>query len=123
VHDSEIRHFVERFAGSLALAEGEDNLAEYLWDYGAAEPAWALEIVDAVLENPCRSAGSLRGSGGENFVRLVLRIYNGPTTNDALRESAMDVFDRLSDEYAHETQGVLDEWDQGRCPPRPHRAW
>jgi hypothetical protein len=111
IHEPDARQFIERFAESRALTEGEDDFAEFLWDYGPDEPVWALEIVEAVLENQHRSAASLWGSGGEDFVRLVLRVYNDATVNDALRERALDAFDRLTDEYAYEAQSVLDEWD------------
>lgn len=112
VHEPEARRFVESFAGSRALADGEDDFAEFLWDYGPDEPAWALRLMETVLDNRRPFARSLRRNGGEDFVRLVLRVYNDPTADAALRETAMDAFDRLTEEYAYEAQNVLDEWDQ-----------
>jgi hypothetical protein len=113
VHEPEVCRFAESFAGSRALADGEDDFAEFLWDNGPDEPAWALGIVEATLQNQHRSAGSPRRSGGKHFVRLVLRVYNHPIADAALRGRALNAFDRLTEEYAYEAQNVLDEWDQG----------
>jgi hypothetical protein len=33
-HRPEVRRFVEEFAASRALADGEDDFAEFLWEHG-----------------------------------------------------------------------------------------
>jgi hypothetical protein len=112
IDDPEIRSFVEDFARSRSLTEGEDEFAEFLWDYGANERAWALKMVETVLDNRHRSTEPWQRGIGEYLVRLVLRVYNKSMTDDSFRKRAMDAFDRLSEEYAQEAQSVLDEWDQ-----------
>ena len=102
---------MECFAASRALTDGEHSFAELLLDYGPDDPRWALRIVETALDNRLPTERSLRRTGGEGFIRLVLRVYNA-TADPALRERAMDAFDRLSVEYAYEAQSVLDEWDQ-----------
>lgn len=112
VQEPETRRFVERFATSRALAASGNDFAEFLWQVGPDEPRWALQMVETVLDNPHVAQRSVHRTGGEELIRLVLRVYNDSTVNDALRERAMNAFDRLTEEYAYEAQSVLDEWDQ-----------
>ena len=111
VHDPEVREFVEQFVASRALADGEDDLAEFLWEYGPDDPPWALSVLEAMLSNS-QARDSIRRTGGEELVRLVLRVYTHPTSDRALRERAMDAFDKLMERYAYEAQRALNEWDQ-----------
>ncbi len=50
--------------------------------------------------------------GGEELVRLVLRLYTDPTADAATKSRAMDAFDKLMERYAYEAQRALDEWDR-----------
>jgi hypothetical protein len=110
VWDPGTRRFVEEFAASHALAEEEDDFAEYLWEYGPDDPLWALSVLEAALDNR-HPAGPIR-RGGEQFVRLVLRIYTDPTADAAIKSRAMDAFDRLMERYAYEARRALEEWDR-----------
>ena len=110
VWDPGTRRFVEEFAASRALAEEPDDFAEYLWEYGPDDPPWALSVLEAALDN-LPPAGSIR-RGGEQFVRLVLRIYTDPTADAAIKSRAMNAFDRLMERYAYEARRALAEWDR-----------
>ncbi|QIN80149.1 hypothetical protein GBA65_18310 [Rubrobacter marinus] len=108
--DPEVRRFVEEFAASRALASEEDDFAEYLWEYGPDDPPWALQVLEAALDNR-HPAGSIR-RGGEQFVRLALRMYTDPTADAGIKSRAMDAFDKLMERYAYEAGRALDEWDR-----------
>ena len=112
VREAGARRFVERFAASRALADGEDDMAEFLWEYGPDDPSWALSVVETILANR-HARDHMRRTGGEHLVRLVLRVYIDPTADAALRERAMDAFDGLMERYAHEARRALEEWDRG----------
>jgi hypothetical protein len=71
---------------------------------------WALSVLEAALDNR-HPAGPIR-RGGEQFVRLVLRLYTDPTTDAAIKSRAMDAFDRLMERYAYEARRALEEWDR-----------
>ena len=92
------------------MAEEVDDFAEYLWEYGADDPPWALSVLEAALDN-LHPAGPIR-RGGEQFVRLVLRIYTDPTADAAIKSRAMNAFDRLMEHYAYEARRALEEWDR-----------
>jgi hypothetical protein len=109
--DPEARRFVEEFAASRALAESEDDFAEYLWEYGPDDPPWALSVLETMLDNQ-HAIEPLRRGGGEELVRLVLRLYTDPTADAATKSRAMDAFDKLMERYAYEVQRALDEWDR-----------
>jgi hypothetical protein len=110
VGDPGTRRFVEEFAASRALAGKEDDFAEYLWEYGPDDSSWALSVLEAALDNR-HSVGPIR-RGGEQFVRLVLRIYTDPTADATIGSRAMDAFDRVMERYAYEAQRALEEWDR-----------
>jgi hypothetical protein len=106
----EVRAFVETFAASRALAGEEDDFAEYLWEYGPDDPPWALGVLEAALDNP-QPTGYIR-RGGEQFVRLALRVYTDPTADADTKNRAMDAFDKLMERYTYEAGRALDEWDR-----------
>lgn len=108
----ELRDFIEAYATSRSLYTGIDKLAKYLWEHGLLDLQWSLSIVDTILNNEYRADASLWISGGEELIRLVLRIYTDPSSDDKMRANAMDLFDRLMERYAGEAQKVLKEWDR-----------
>ena len=109
--DPETRRLVEKFASSHALADGEDDFAEYLWEYGPDDPHWALSVLETMLDNQ-HPVEPLRRRGGEELVRLVLRLYTDPTADAAIKSRAMDAFDRLMERYSYEAQRAIEEWDR-----------
>lgn len=111
IYEVEVRQFVEQFAASRALANGEDDMAEYLREYGADDPIWVLSVLETILVNQ-HARDPVRRTGGEHLVRLVLGVYTSFTADSELRKRAMDVFDGLMERYTFEAQRALDEWDQ-----------
>ena len=111
VYNAEARRLVEEFAASRALAEGEDDFADYLWEYGPNDPHWALSVLGIMLDNR-RPVEPLHRGGGEELVRLVLRLYTDPTADAAIKSRTMDAFDRLMERYSYEAQRALEEWDR-----------
>jgi hypothetical protein len=109
---TELRNFVEAFAESDVSHSGGGSLGRYLREYGPDDPDWALEIIALALRSYEESASQrLPSREGDDFVRLVLQLYTDPTACEALRDSAMDVFDQLMERYAYEADRVLGEWD------------
>ncbi len=123
VHNAEARRFVEEFTSSRAVAEGEDDFAEYLWEYGPDDPHWALSVLEIMLSNR-HPDEPLRRGGGEELVRRVLRLYTDPTADATIKSRAMDAFDRLMERYSYEAQRALEEWDRsdgmGLLAPPPN---
>lgn len=111
-HMFSLRDFLAEFAASRAFQESPHSFDEYLWENGEIDPNWALEMVGVILDNahPVGRHGAWRG--GEELVRLVLRIYTDPTADAARRTHAMDTFDRLMDQFATYAWTALEEWDR-----------
>lgn len=111
-HIVALRPFLEAYAASPALHDGTDRFAEYLWEYGPLDPAWALSVVETVLGNQPGAAVGDGFSGGEELIRLVLRVHNDSIADDRLRARAMDAFDRLMERFTGDAQRALGEWDR-----------
>ena len=92
------------------MAEEVDDFAEYLWEYGPDDPTWALGVLEVALNNPHPTRYIRRG--GEQFVRLALRVYTDPTADTDTKIRAMDAFDKLMERYAYEAGRALEEWDR-----------
>lgn len=106
------REFIQAYAASRSLHVGMRRFAEYLWEHGLLDPSWTLSVIDIILNNEHQAEESPWVTGGEELIRLVLRIYADPTADDTMREQAMNVFDRLMERYAGQAQKVLAEWDR-----------
>ncbi len=111
-HIFTLRPLLEAFASSVSLEKGWHQFSEYLWNHAAIDPEWALRIVDLVLKNPNRPTDFRQFAAGEELIRLVLRVYNDPLSNEERRRSAMDLFDQLMERYAFEANRILSEWDR-----------
>ncbi len=68
--------------------------------------------MEIILNNPYQEEETRWFTSGEELIRLVLGIYNDPIADKAMREQAMDLFDRLMEHYAGDAQKVLGEWDR-----------
>jgi hypothetical protein len=101
-----LRDFIEAYAKSKYRGL-EYQFAEYLWNFGLLDPAWTLSIIETILPQSGRS-----WSGIEELIRLVLRIYMDATSDDALKERAMDVFDKLMEKHSGQAYKILSEWDR-----------
>jgi hypothetical protein len=88
------------------------ELAEYLWKHGPIDPSWALSVIELILGNSHVEASEFHFAGGEELIRLVLRVYSDPLGGAALREHAMNVFDQLLMRSPGPAQMVLQEFDR-----------
>jgi hypothetical protein len=111
-HLVSLRGFLERYAVSRAVQVEMDEFTEYLLEHGLLDPEWTLTIIDLLLDNIRDTDGMFGFSGGGNLIRLVARLYNDPTADDAIRQRAMDLFDRLMARFNGPAQAVLAEWDR-----------
>ena len=90
-HIFSLRRFIDAYAASRSLQTGLHDFTEFLWKHGPVDPVWALSVVEAVLNNPHPQESELRFAGGEELIRLVLRVYIDPTVEKSTRELAMDL--------------------------------
>jgi hypothetical protein len=107
-----LRQFIEAYADSRSLYSGLSDFAEYLWKHGPLDPPWALSMVEKILNNSHGDQSELRFAGGEELIRLVLRVYTDPSIEKQTREHAMDVFDQLMERFMGPAQMILKEWDR-----------
>lgn len=106
------RQFIEAYAESHSLYSGLPDFAEYLWKHGPLDPPWALTMVEKILNNSRGDQSELRFAGGEELIRLVLRVYTDPSVETHTREHAMNVFDQLMERFMGSAQMILKEWDR-----------
>lgn len=106
------RAFIEQFAASPALHASLHEFSEFLWEHGLLDPAWALSVVGAALDNAPPEAERPRFGGGAEFIRLVLRVHTDTTAENSVRAEAMRLFDRLMERYQMEAQAALSNWDR-----------
>lgn len=107
-----LRQFIEAYADSRSLYSGLPEFAEYLWKHGPLDPQWALSMVEKILNNSHGDQSELRFAGGEELIRLVLRVYTDPSVEKQTREHAMNVFDQLMERFMGQAQMILKEWDR-----------
>jgi hypothetical protein len=98
-------------AVARALRRGLHEFTDYLWKHGPVDPVWALSIVGRVLDNAYSNQSELIFVGAEELIRVVLRVYTDPKVEDATRERAMDLFDRM-EKFLRPAQKILGEWDR-----------
>jgi len=110
-HVFTLSEFIKAFAASLALHSNMYQFAKYLWEHGRLNPSWVLSVIEIILDNKYQSKETPWMPGGEEIIRLVLSVYNSPTSTSELRKQAMNLFDSLMERYAGDAQKVLGEWD------------
>lgn len=112
-HFLQLRDLIEAFAASRPLSEETHWFTDFLWEHGIIDPSLSLSIVERLLANEGHEVEepAFKTTGGEELVRLVLRIYTDPFAA-SLRGRSMDIFDRLMDVYTGQAQMVLGEWDR-----------
>jgi hypothetical protein len=99
--------FLSAFATSRSVRSALYGFAEYLWEHGSVNPPWALETVEALLDNRHPDDEHDGLAGGDHLVRTALRVYTDPTADERLRHRAMDVFDRLMEHFSHAALGCV----------------
>lgn len=111
-HAVTLHAFIAAYVASRSLVEGRRRVAEYLLEHGMLDPSGSLAIVETILNNAPPPDDTEPFAGGEELIRLVLRVYTDPTADDALGTRAMDLFDRLTELHGAIARTVLDEWDR-----------
>lgn len=111
-HIFSLRGYIGAYAASRSLGSGLQEFSEYLWKHGPIDPPWALSIIELILGNPHVESSEFHFDGGEELIRLVLRVYSDPLGGAALREHAMNVFDQLLIRSPGPGQMVLQEFDR-----------
>jgi hypothetical protein len=111
-HFITLSEFIKAYAASRSLHDGRHQITEYLWGHGELNPMLALSIVEIILNNNRKAESAPYFRGGEELVRLVIRIHTSPLANETERKQAMDVFDKLMERFTINAQMVLQEWDQ-----------
>ncbi|HEV7990884.1 MAG TPA: hypothetical protein VGP25_03620 [Gemmatimonadaceae bacterium] len=73
------------------------------------DPEWALAVTGTALDNRHADDQYQGFAGGEQLVRLVLQVFTEHRSDAALRDQAVELFDRLMDRfagYARSARGV-----------------
>jgi uncharacterized protein (DUF2267 family) len=99
------------YAASPALSAGLREFAEYILNYGEANITRSLELIVAAIENR-HPDEQTRWFDGRDFIRFVLAVDNDPTLDSTTKRRAMDVFDRLMEQYGDLAETILSEWDR-----------
>lgn len=111
-HFITLSDFIKAYAASRAFHDGGHRMAEYLWKRGELNPSLALSVVEIILNNKHKAEGPPYFRGGEELVRLVIRIHTSSLADETEREQAMNVFDKLMERFTFNALVVLQEWDQ-----------
>lgn len=106
------KDFINAYSKTDISIEGEHTLTEFLWEYGTIEPEWSLSVVNILLANYYNQQTPSYNRGGEPLIRLILRIYADSTLPQNTRESSLDTFDNLMENFPGDTSRVLNEWDR-----------
>jgi hypothetical protein len=105
------RSFIDTFAKSRSLTQGLSEFTEYLNKHGSLDPQWALNTVEAILNNPqLGEEEDIWSPSGDALIRLVLRLY-ADAADDVFCTQAMCLFGRLMERYTHRARIALNEWD------------
>jgi hypothetical protein len=99
------------YAKSRALTQGLHDFSQYLLEYGGSDVTLTLNLITAALDNP-HSKNEKRWYDRRDFIQFVLRADTDPMCGPDVKRRAMDVFDRLMEEYGELAESILAEWDR-----------
>ena len=103
--------WISEYAKSPALAHGLHDFSEYLLEHGSADVTRTLNLITIALDNQ-HGGDDKRWFDGRNFIQFVLRVDTDPTCDLDVKRQAMDVFDRLMEQYGDLAESILAEWDR-----------
>jgi hypothetical protein len=104
--------FLGAFATSRCLVEGMRHFAEFLWAHWRVEPETTLSLIGAALDSDNEPGKNNRHFDGEELIRVVLQVYADPLSTQQIRQSSVDVFDKLMNRYSGWAYRILEEWDR-----------
>jgi hypothetical protein len=99
------------YAKSPALPHGLHAFSEYLLEHGSADVTRTLNMINVALDNQ-HGGDEKRWFDGRTFIQFVLRVDTDPTCGLDVKQQAMDVFDRLMEQYGDLAESILAEWDR-----------
>jgi len=108
-HFYSLRLFIDAYASKTRLLE--NHFTEFMLKNGRLVPKWTLGTIVSLLDNKFWQGQSSWKFGVEDLIRLVLGIYNDPTTTAEIKNQTMNLFDQLMKHYTGEAYKVLAEWD------------
>jgi hypothetical protein len=110
-HFFSLRSFIDAYARRTRILEYE--FTEFMLEHGRLDSKWTLSVIAALLDNYLWPQGrDVWIFGIDDLIRLVLRIYSSPASNEEIQVLAVDLFDRLMQQFSSEAYRVLDEWDR-----------
>lgn len=107
-----LKDFISTYVSSRAFQKQSHDFFDHLWSFGILDPPWALSIVKTILSTEPDGSSQYYFFGIEQLIRLVLRIYTDPSSDEGMRTKAMDTFDKLMERFAFDAHKVLQEWDR-----------
>ena len=75
-------------------------------EHGRLDSVWTLNIINELLNNKLWKENFMRSIGVDNLIRLILKIYNSPMTTANTQKFAMDLFDKLIQQFSRETYKI-----------------
>lgn len=103
--------WLSEYAKSPALPHGLHDFSEYLLEHGGSDVPRTLNLITAALDNQ-HGGDEKRWFDGRNFIQFVLRVDTDPTCDPEVKRRAMDIFDRLMEQYGDLAESILAEWDR-----------
>lgn len=108
-HFYSLKSFIEAYAKKTRIIGV--FFSEFMLEHGRLDSVWTLNIVNELLDNELWEENRMRSIGVDNLIRLVLKIYNSPMTTANTQKIAMDLFDKLIQQFSRQTYKILNEWD------------
>jgi hypothetical protein len=71
-----------------------------------------LSLIGAALDSDNEPGKNNRHFDGEELIRVVLQVYADPLSTQQIRQSSVDVFDKLMNRYSGWAYRILEEWDR-----------
>lgn len=109
-HFLSFRLFIEIYAKKTRRLE--KHFTEFMLEHGRLDPERTLHVINTLLDNQLWQDQSYWHFGIDDLIRLVLQIYTSSTVTEDIQEIAMDLFDRLMQQFSGEAYKVLEEWDR-----------
>lgn len=103
---------IHELVKSKASEFGSYVLGDILYEYAIKDPTWTLSMINIWLDNLYNNKLSYINSNIDQVIRIVIKIYNFPTSTKIIKKEAMDTFDGIMKSFTRNVQHLLTEWDR-----------
>jgi hypothetical protein len=111
-----LKDFIESYIASESLATSSRQLVTFLKPLAGDEPTLALTVTEQILDadsfrNPMANRRGATLAGEDDLTALVLTAYTH-SPDDATKERAMTLFERLLLSGSYTARTALQDWDR-----------